>query len=232
MGANPRPIPKQASAIDISNGYLFTGAVGLLLYDLLGSFLGHQLVQGIPIEPSLADIPLILGLLVLFRGNFNYYKKIIEPFGEPSGQGLFSLVGMLCMFSLPVVLFVRNLIPFRFLIMAAYGILIVVKNWQLKRRFRSCPLGAHFKTWIRRAIAQTGAGVACGFLFYVLVAPNPRDWLFHLLIETPTLSFKSNYLSYVKLPFNIIFLMMCILLYLFEPLPLDELNIEQAVTKQ
>jgi hypothetical protein len=184
----PSPQPPQASgdqptAIDLCNEYLFTFAVSIVLADFVVYFWpGSPLTQGLQTHPKFYDLPLLFGLLVLFCGNFNFYKRLIEPRGETPAAALYSLLGMLAMSSLPILMLLDPLLPYRYLILGCYSILVMIKNEQLKRRFRLEPLGSRFRSWTLRSIYHCVAALAAGALYYYLFERFPAQHLWLTLI--------------------------------------------------
>jgi len=164
-----KPHANETTAIDLCNEYLFTFAVGIALADFVVCFWPDAtFTQGLPTHPKLYDLPLLFGLLVLFCGNFNFYKRIIEPRGETPAAALYSLLGMLAMASLPILMLLDRLLPYRYLILACYSILVMIKNQQLKRRFCDEPLGGQFRTWMIRSAYHVVAALAAGALYCLL----------------------------------------------------------------
>ena len=227
--AKAKPIEtrgQQLTAMNVGNRFLFTAALGLIFFELVGSFFGQQITQaGLPIQPTLADIPFLFGLLVLVYGNFNFYNRIIEPLGESPGAELFSLFGMTAMATLPLVLFFDGLVRFRYLILGLYGVLVVLKNWELQQRFRQSELGGRFRVWKRRAVAQSVAGLVLGVLFYLLMDAHWRMRLF------PLLSVKPKYQFWVTLPFNSAFLILSSVLFIVHQKDLHGLDVNQLSQK-
>lgn len=158
------------TAIDLCNEYLFTFAVSVVLGECFVCFWKDAaFLQGLPSHPKLTDIPLLFGLLVLFCGNFNFYKRLIEPRGETPGAALYSLLGMLAMAFLPILMLLDSLLWYRYIILGCYAILVMIKNELLKRRFQNEALGHQFRLWTVRAVYHFVATMTAGTLFYVLL---------------------------------------------------------------
>jgi hypothetical protein len=163
------------TSIDLCNTYLFTFAVGIVLLEFVGSFFKKTVTSaGLQFTPALSDLPLLLGLLILFCGNFNFYKRIIEPRGESPGAALFSLIGMLSMASLPLLMLFQPLFRFRYLILAIYVCLVTLKNEQLRRRFASETLKCQFRIWRWRATIHLIICIVSGCFFYFMVRHDPH----------------------------------------------------------
>jgi len=183
LSKQPSTSGDRTTAMDLCNRYLFTGAVGIVLLEFVSCFFQNPITSlGLQIHPRLWDIPLLFGLLVLLCGNFNFYKRLIEPRGETPGAALYSLVGMLAMASLPALMFLDPLLRYRFLILGCYAILVVIKNEQLRRRFQSEALGKQFERWRARAFYQTVAALAAGGLYFFLFVWIPTGLLMWLTL--------------------------------------------------
>lgn len=202
------PAPKSPRT-DIAVRTLFGLAVGIVALGILAALTRQRLVYAnLSVQGTLSDLPLLIGLMILFYGNYNYYARIIEPLGEGPGAALFSLFGMVVMVALPVVLAVEALKPMRYFVLTAYGALIAAKNYGLRRRFRDVETAALFRAWSRRAVAQTAIGLAAGAIFYVLMDIRWRAWAFNQLIECADAKFRPSYEPTINLAFNIGFLLM------------------------
>jgi peptidoglycan/LPS O-acetylase OafA/YrhL len=173
----PQAANEGASAMDLCNSYIFTISVSIILIEFLGSFLTNSdaVAQGLPIKPSLYDIPLIFGLLVLVCANFNFYTRIIQPRGESALAALYSLIGMLSMASLPILTMNIHLAKFRFIFLGCYAVLVVIKNEQLKRRFKKDELGMHFQKWSRMALYHLLAAGIAGIIYYMAISEASRQ---------------------------------------------------------
>jgi hypothetical protein len=216
------------SAFSIANNVLFGLAITLLGYDFVSTIVHHELIQGFKVDPTFADIPLILALGVVFTSNFDFYRRIVSPAEETPMSSLFSLFGMLLMMSLPIVLFWTAVLEYRYLFLTAYGFVVVLKNWQLQRRFQKSELGRLFALWKIRALLQTFAGLIGGACFYVLMDPRRQEWFFSRLIVGKPIVFTPNYPVYVTAFFNGAFCVMCIWLFRVGGAELNKVNLETA----
>jgi hypothetical protein len=203
------------SALASANQALFNFTVVFMLIALIGALFGIDISQtGITVSPTRPDLPLIGGLLLLFIGNYNYYVHIIRPKEESPHEALVSLVGMLVMASLPLIVLWEPLRPWRYLAIAVYGALVVVKNHQLSKKYREGQDALIYRIWTRRALLQTGACFLIGIVFLQLTHPPYRDAWFHRILDAPVLVFKPTYGTLVNLTFNVMFLAAIVALYL------------------
>lgn len=202
------PVPRSQQT-NVALRTLFGIAVGIVTLGILAAVTGQRIVYaGLSIQGTLIDIPLLIGLLVLFYGHYDYYARILEPLGESPGATLFSLFGIVAMVAVPVVLAVETLKPARYLVLTAYGVLVAAKNYSLQRRFRTAPDSASFRVWTRRAVAQTAIGLLAGVVFYALMDVQWRTWIFGRLIECAAAEFRPTYEPMINLAFNSCFLVM------------------------
>jgi hypothetical protein len=201
---------------------LFTFAIVTTFIASLASLFGWQITQlGIVLQPWRTDSPLLFGLLLLFVGNFHYYTKIIEPAGETPEQTVLTLVGMVMMAALPIILVLEHLTPLRFFALTVYGALVVAKNYNLTSRFT-----AHdpliYRIWTRRAILQTAICFGGAILFYVLMEPRFRPWLFDRFVDVSSRSFKPALGEIINLTFNLSFALVMLILYILHQKDLSD----------
>ncbi len=214
----------RTTAMDLCNRYLFTFGIGIILLSFVGCILRRQIIQaGLPISPKLTDIPLLFGLLVMLCGTFNFYKKVIEAVGEPPGAALYSVLGMAVTAALPVLLLFNELISFRYLILGLYGILVVIKNDQLRRRFAGNKLGLRFRVWERRAAIQTGLAWIGGVLFYLIIDLDRGRPLLQLLLGRP-FQISAHFEQLSALLFNVAFLVVTSLAFVKDQRELNNLD--------
>jgi hypothetical protein len=232
--ASGRDVEKKRgiAAMSSANEALFKLAITILGIALLGSFLHHKVsLNGIDLTPRISDIPLLLGLLVIFIGNFNYYKALIEPHGESPQGALLSLGGMLVMALLPIVILVDTLLPWRFFVIGLYALLATVKNFELSRRFATHETAVVFRIWRRRAGSYFLAAIVFGCVFFCLTNIGSRRRLFDRIIDCPNLSFKPAYEWVVNVIFNLTFLLSVLVLFILHHRDLEDLRFSVADIK-
>lgn len=231
MGRNGK-VSDQTTAMSIVNRALFTFAIVLIVLEVVGATFGIQIIySGFVVQPRRTDLPLLLGLLILFVGNFNYYVRLIEPVGEPPGAALLSIGGMVTMAILPLVMLFEDFKPWRYLALTGYGLLVVSKNAQLLRRFDRGESRLIFRVWTRRAVVQTLVGVACGVGYYALIDRRSRQWVFQQLVVSSNISFTPRYDDIVNFVFNLGFLVGILTLYLLHHKDLNDLSKTSGQTK-
>ena len=163
----------RTSAIDLCNRYVFTFAVGIVLLELVGCFTKTVTWSGVAINSSYSDLPLLVGFLVIFCGNFDFYKRVIEPRGESAGAALYSLFGMLAMASLPLLMLSPKLLPVRYFFLLVFISLVKIKTDRLRRRFDRQALGDTFRALRRRVTYYLLAMAVFSTAFYLSVKRYP-----------------------------------------------------------
>jgi hypothetical protein len=212
-----------------ANQTLFGLAVTVLGVAIIGSIVqGKMTLNGIDLKLSHSDIPLLLGLLVVFIGNFGFYKRLIEPEGEPPAAALLSLGGMLVMAALPIIILVERMLQFRYLMLALYAILIAIKNVELSSRFSSGDINLVFRIWKRRASLHAVTALFAGGLFWCLIDTRGRLWLFSKIIDCPNLSFKPAYGFGVNMVFNCALLLSVGILFVLHHKDLADLDLTRT----
>jgi hypothetical protein len=182
-------------------------------------------LSGSGIDASRSHLPLMLGLLVLFLGNFAYYTGPIEHAGEETpAQTLLSLLGMIVMAGLPLVVLSARFAPWRYLAITVYGVLVVLKNHNLSHRLEGPAAQRLSRIWTRRAILQTALCFFAGLLYFILIDPAARTALFARLIDTRVIIFKPTYDRLVNLSFSVSFLLVVVAMFLVNHKDLQELK--------
>ena len=177
------------------------------------------------LEANWRHIFLLIGLVVLFLGNFAYYMGPIENAGpETPSQTLLSVVGMLVMAALPMIVLSADFAPWRYLAIAVYGVLVVAKNVNLSHRLDAPAAQRLSRLWTRRAILQTALCFSAGALYFALIEPGVRSWLFQRLVDAPVLAFKPAFANAVHLVFSVSFLAIVVAMYVMNQKDLDELK--------
>jgi hypothetical protein len=221
--------PRTAGAAASANDKLFGLAITILGVAIIGSAVqGKMTLNGIDLKLNRSDIPFLIGLLIVFIGNFNFYKKLIETKGEPAAAALLSLFGMLVMTALPIVVLVEKLLQFRYLALALYALLVTTKNFELSKRFSSGDISRVFRIWRRRASLHSAVTIVAGVLFWRLINNDGRHWLFSKIIDCPNLSFKPVYDTAVNLTFNCTFLLSVVALFVLHHKDLEDLDLARA----
>ena len=208
-----------------ANKALFTFAIIFTVVALVGSLFHIQISQGgIQVKPTLADAPLLVAMLILFVGNFNFYSKIIEPQGELALSALLSLFGMIVMALLPAVVLIERLLPWRYIAVTVYFVLVVLKNVDLSHHFSRADTRL-FRIWRRRAAVHALLAFGSGVLFFCLTTLSSRRWIFARIIECPNLSFKPVYQDAVNWIFDLLFLLVVLVLFLVHHKDLNDLHV-------
>jgi hypothetical protein len=210
--------------MQVATRVLFGFAMIVGLGGILGGALSIDLSQW-GLEANWRHVPLLIGLLVLFLGNFAYYTGPIERAGEETpAQTLLSLVGMLVMAALPVVVLSAGLAPWRYLAIAVYGVLVVLKNRDLSHRLDAPDARRLSRIWTRRAMLQTALCFGAGLLYFILIHPAARSSLFQRVIEAPVLTFRPAFANLVNLSFNTAFLVIVAAMFVVNHKDLQELK--------
>jgi len=200
----------EASVITLT--FLFI--LSLFRLDLESSAKQEVILNFIPVRIGIIDAPFILGLAAMNIAMFNYYTKFIVKIRESPVQEILSLFGMASMLALNILSFAPKLFSFRFLLLAAFLGLNVLKNRSLYKCLRRTSLESRSKTWYKDARLYFNLSLVSGIIFFMLFNDSVSNRLLSILILGTDLHFAPMYYIAVPSAFYILFLYINCKLYL------------------